>query len=73
MPSRNDSWFHGHVAWYLRAVVWLAQAFAVGLVLRLALGTVGLRGIVPTAATGLATALLLFRQVDLHVKQALQD
>lgn len=73
MPAESDTWFHGYVAWYLRAVVWFAQTVAVGVVLLAALGTDGLVGTVRTVATGLASALLLFRQVHLHVQQELAD
>jgi hypothetical protein len=71
MPSRSASWFHGYVAWYLRGAIWFVQTAVVGLVLVVILGTSGLSGTAGMVLTGLSAALLLFRQVDMHVQQEL--
>lgn len=73
MGSEGESWFHGYVAWYLRGTIWFVQSAVVGIVLLTILGAEGLLGTVGTVLTGLLTALLLFRQVDLHIQQELGD
>ncbi|MDR5657402.1 hypothetical protein RH831_09440 [Halodesulfurarchaeum sp. HSR-GB] len=73
MPSRSASWFHGYVAWYLRGAIWFVQTAVVGLALVAILGTKGLAGTAGMILTGLFAALLLFRQVDMHVKQEIAD
>jgi hypothetical protein len=60
------------VDWYVRGVIWFAQSAVVGVVLLTILGTGGLPGIISTALTGLVTALLLFRQVDKHIRQEMK-
>ncbi|MDQ2074729.1 hypothetical protein RBH20_19565 [Haloarcula sp. H-GB4] len=73
MTSRSGSWFHGYVSWYLRAVIWFVQTAIVGAVLLVILGTEGLLGTVGTVLAGLLTALLLFRQVDMHIQQEMKN
>ncbi|APE95321.1 hypothetical protein HSR6_0868 [Halodesulfurarchaeum formicicum] len=72
MPSRSASWFHGYVAWYLRGAIWFVQTGVVGLALLVILGTRGASGTAGKILTGLFAALLLFRQVDMHVQQELE-
>ena len=69
MASTSSTWFHGYVDWYVRGVIWFVQSALVGVVLLAILGTDGLFGIIGTASAGLVTALLLFRQVDKHIRQ----
>ena len=66
------TWFHGYVAWYLRGVIWFVQSAVVGAVLLAILDTGGLFGTVGTILTGLLTALLLFRQVDMYIQQEME-
>ena len=73
MASGSASWFHGYVAWYLRAVIWFVQSAVVGVGSLTLLGTEGPLATVGTVLTGLIAALLLFRQVDLHVQQEIGD
>ena len=73
MDSASASWFHGYVAWYLRGAIWFVQTAVVGVVLLTILGSGGLLGTVGTVLTGLLAALLLFRQVDMHIQQEMGD
>ena len=73
MDSGSKSWFQGYVAWYLRGIIWFAQTAVVGVILLTILGTEGLLGTFGTVSAGLFTALLLFRQVDMHIKQEMSD
>lgn len=64
-PEERRTWFHGYSAWYVRAIIWFLQASIAGVILNVALGTVG------AIISGLVASLLLFRQIDNHVTQEL--
>ncbi|EJN59921.1 hypothetical protein SAMN04487950_3656 [Halogranum rubrum] len=65
--ASKQSWFHGYTAWYTRAVVWFLEVLLVGALLQTLLGTLGV------VVTGLVGALLLFRHVERHVQQELNQ
>ncbi|WP_435126614.1 hypothetical protein [Halobaculum sp. D14] len=73
MSSGSATWFHGYVAWYLRGAIWFVQTAVVAAVLLTVLGTEGLVGTVGIVLNGLFAALLLFRQVDMHIHQEMGD
>jgi len=71
MATGSRSWFHGYVAWYVRAVVWFVQSSVAAVAVVLIFGTDGQLGLAGAGLSGLLAALLLFRQVDSHVQQEL--
>ena len=71
MATGSRSWFHGYIAWYVRAVIWFVQSAVATVAAVLVFGTECHLGILGVGISGLLAALLLFRQIDKHVQQEL--
>jgi hypothetical protein len=73
MAAETRSWFHGYVAWYVRAVLWVVQSAVAAAAAVLVFGTEGTLGLAGTALAGLLASLFLFRQFHNHVHQELGE